>query len=171
MRRTLLPVAILATLALPGVAGGSVGYRAQTPVVTTNGVGEVRLGTTVKALHRRHLIGRLHPGCELDPGQRVAPLRRPLQGFAVFSHPSNRVSAVSITAGAETARAIGIGDTPHAARQAYPHAQYDPPGTAQPFPQGFVWVNNPEHPKMTFVVSPTSHRISELSVPAPNVCE
>jgi hypothetical protein len=145
--------------------------RVASVIVNSHGVGRVHLGDTVRSLHRRHLIGRLRPGCELDPGQRIARLRPPLRGFAVFTHPNNRVFSVSVTAGAETARGIGIGDTPHAALQAYPNAQYDPPGTAQPFPQGFVWVNSPQHPKMTFTVSPDSHRISELSVPAPNFCE
>ncbi|HET7120010.1 MAG TPA: hypothetical protein VFI17_02020 [Solirubrobacterales bacterium] len=172
MRKALaLPLVLALLVPVAASAGASDGSRLAAPVVSPQGVGAIQLGATVKSLHRRHLIGRLRPGCELDPGQRVAPLRPPLRGFAIFSHPNNRVSAVTVTKGAATARGIGIGSTPKAARQAYPKAEYDPPGTADPFPQGFLWVNSVQHPKMTFVVDPGTHKIIELSVPAPNFCE
>lgn len=101
----------------------------------------------------------------------MARLRSPLNGFAIFSHPNNRVSRISIRGGAATQRGIGIGSTPSEALQAYPNADYEPPGTAQPFEQGFIWVNSPQSAKMTFTVDADTHLITELSVPAPNFCE
>lgn len=140
-------------------------------IVSPGGVGALRLGARVSALHRRHLIGRLRPGCELDPGQRIAPLRAPLSGFAIFSHPNTRLAALSITNGAETASQIGIGSTPAEAREAYPRALYEPPGSVEPFAEGFFWVNGISHPKLTFTVDATTHLISVIGVPAPAFCE
>jgi hypothetical protein len=173
MRKALAVSLVLFIAASVAIATGGAGAspRLATAVVSPRGVGAVHIGATVKSLHRKHLIGRLRPGCELDPGQRVAPLRPPLRGFAVFSHPNNRVSAATVTQGAATARGIGIGAAPKAARQAYPKAEYDPPGTADPFPQGFLWINTVQRPQMTFVVDPGTHKIIELAVPAPNFCE
>jgi hypothetical protein len=173
MRRTLVLLA-LAALALPATAGSSSSGSPEllrAPVVSPRGVGPVQLGDTVRSLHRRHLIGRVRPGCELAPEQRVARLRPPLNGFAVFSGPSPRVRSIMIRGGAETARGIGIGSTPSEARQAYPNADYDPPGTFEPFEAGFIWVNSGRSARMTFVVDADTQRISELNVPTPNFCE
>jgi len=143
----------------------------QDQIVTPRGIGHLRIGTTVSSLHRHHLIRGLRPGCELDPGQRVARLRPPLKGFAIFADGKNRLSSLSITGGAETAKHIGIGSTPKEARAAYPRALYNPPGTFDPFAEGFFWINGIRHPKMTFVVDPGSNEISAIDVPAPSFCE
>jgi hypothetical protein len=135
--------------------------------------GEILLGDTVKALHKRKLIGRLRPGCELDPGQRVAPLRPPLEGLAIFSglpKKRNKVASLLVEGGAETVKGIGIGSTPGQARKAYPKADYDPP-PSKPFAEGFIWVNSSRHPQMTFIVDPKTRRITAIGVPAPNLCE
>jgi hypothetical protein len=165
-----LAILLVFTATVKGGAAGSAAPQTATLVVTPKGVGALRLGATAGALHDKHLIGRLRPGCELDPGQRVARLRAPLQGFAVFSR-SNRLFSLQITKGAQTGKGIGIGSTPKEAQQAYPKAEYDPPGTVPPFAQGFVWVNRVERPKMTFTVDSESHLIVELNVHAPNACE
>jgi hypothetical protein len=165
-----LAILLLVPVAVKGDAGGRAVSQAATLTVTPKGVGALRLGAPVSALRGKHLIGRLRPGCELDPGQRVARLRAPLQGFAVFRR-SNRLFSLQITNGAQTGRGIGIGSTPKEARQAYPKAEYDPPGTVPPFAQGFIWVNRVARPKMTFTVDPESQLIVEINVHAPNVCE
>jgi hypothetical protein len=159
-------------LAAGASAGASVApLEKRLAIASPQGVDGLRLGATVKSLHRRHLIRRLRPGCELDPGQRVARLRAPLSGFAVFSHPNTRLSSLTISAGAETAKQIGIGSTPKKAQQAYPQAIYKPPGSNDPFAEGFVFVNSTSHPKMMFTVDPKTKLISQISVPAPNFCE
>lgn len=173
--KLVLALLAVAAAALPAVAGGNDFDAESEPlratVVSSRGAGPVHLGDTVRSLHRRHLIGRLRPGCELDPGQRVARLRSPLKGFAIFSHPDNRVRSLTIEGGGETARGVGIGTSPSEARELYPNAEYDPPGTAGPFEDGFIWVNNTQSPKLTFVVDADTRVISQIDVPFPAFCE
>jgi len=140
-------------------------------IITPQGVGQLHLGATVASLHQRHLIRALHPGCELDPGQRVARLRPPLNGFAVFANGKNRLTSILVRGGAETAKHIGTGSTPKEARAAYPKALFKPPGSIEPFAEGFLFVNNIAHPKMTFVFDSKTHLISEIDVHSPNFCE
>jgi hypothetical protein len=141
------------------------------PEITPRGVGALRLGATVGALHRRQLIGGLRRGCELDPGQRVAPLRAPLAGWAIFANGRNRLSSIAIEGGAETARGIGIGSTAGEARRAYSSAEWISPRQAYPLQVGILWVNGSTHPKLTFLVDPSTHLIEAIAVPAPSFCE
>jgi hypothetical protein len=140
-------------------------------IITPHGVGPLHLGATVASLHHRHLIRGLGPGCELDPGQRVARLRPPLKGFAVFANGKKRLTSILVRSGAETAKHIGIGSTPKEARAAYPNALYKPPGSLDPFAEGFLFINDIAQPKMTFVFDSETHLISEIDVPSPNFCE
>src|SRR3954452_25510813 len=140
-------------------------------IITPHGVGQLHLGATVASLHRRHLSRGLRPGCELDPGQRVARLRPPLKGFAVFAAGKKRLTSIAIDSGAETAKHTGIGSTPKEARAAYPNALYKPPGSVEPFAEGFLFINSIAHPQMTFIFDSKTHLISEIDVPAPNFCE
>jgi hypothetical protein len=167
--RALALAAIAAVLAMTGIA-----MAGEAQIVGPGRAGEVLLGDTVRALHKRHLIGRLRPGCELDPGQRVAPLRPPLKGLAIFSGlPSkrNRVASLLVEDGAETVQGITVGSTVREARDAYSKAEYDPPGSAKPFAEGFLWVNRSRRPRMTFIIDPKTRRVSSIGVPTPNFCE
>jgi hypothetical protein len=148
---------------------------ARTDIVSPKGVGYfaigfVRIGATVQELHELHAIGRVGPSCEFDRS-RGAPLRAPLHGFAIFDYPGTRLSTLEITGGVETEPAIRIGSTAAEARRAYPRATYDAPGSLEPFAEGFLWIGGREHPKLTLVVDPKTHRISEIDVPAPSLCE
>jgi hypothetical protein len=166
LRRSLALWAVCgsATFCLAAVAVAS-------PFVTSHRVGGLRLGATVKTLHRKGLIGGLRKGCELDPGQRVAPLRAPLQGWAVFESGHKGLRGFTIEGGAETARHIGIGSTAAEARKAYPIALYEAPGTADPFAEGFLWVPNLQKPKLTMIIEPKTRRVEAISVPSPSFCE
>jgi hypothetical protein len=162
----------LVLLVVAAVTVPSVGAAApKTQVVTTSGVGALHLGATPTALRQKNLIGNLRKGCPLEPGQRVAPLRAPLRGWATFRANSNKLSQLTIEAGAETAKHVAIGSTASKARSAYPTAVYQAPGTADPFAQGFLWVPNPTHPKLTFIVDPASRTVEAITVPAPAFCE
>lgn len=165
-RRSLAVSIIGASLAL-----GSAGAAIASPFITPQGVGALRLGATPKALQNKGLIGGLRKGCELDPGQRVAPLRAPLKGWAVFDASHKGLHAITVEKGAETARHIGIGSTASAARTAYPNAHYEAPGTAEPFPQGFLWIPNLSKPQMTMLIDPGTRKVEAISVPAPSFCE
>jgi hypothetical protein len=154
-----------------GTSAASLLLPERSQIITPRGIGNLRLGATVASLHRHHLIRGLRPGCELDLGQRVARLRPPLKGFAVFAGGRKRLTSISIGGGAETAKHIGIGSTPKEGRNAYPQALYKPPGSSKPFAEGFLWVNSIAHPKMTFTVDSETNLISEIDVPFPNFCE
>ncbi|MGB7587636.1 MAG: hypothetical protein WBM00_02895 [Solirubrobacterales bacterium] len=168
----------LACVALSGGAFATAGQESTEQLVGSTmviagpkGVGELRLGMTVTALHERHLIGHVGRGCELAQGERAASLRPPLRGMAIFFRPNNRLWSVAVTKGTETSRNIGIGATASDVLRAYPGAEYNPPNPNAPLPQGVIGVNRLSHPKMTFVIDPHSHRVIELDVPYANFCE
>jgi len=141
------------------------------PTITAHGVGRLKLGRKAGALRRRHLVGNLRKGCEIDFGQRVAPLRAPLRGWAIFADGGNRLTSLSIEGGAETAGGIGVGSTAAEARAAYPAAEWDSPREMYPLPVGVLWVNDIEHPKFSVLVDPETHRVESISIPNPNFCE
>jgi len=161
----------LASLLLSGA--GPAGARAPAPVeatATAKGIGALRLGRTIEALRSEGLIGGAGKGCELAHGERIAPLKAPLEGSAHF-YPRSHLSALSITGGAETAAGVGIGTPAGRARRAYPAAIYDPPPPRAPIQVGFLWIGGRFHPKMTLVIDPDSHRVSEIDIPYPSICE
>src|SRR4051794_20056033 len=121
-------VAVATVTASSAATDGAAGAKSQ--VVTPSGVGAVRLGTTPAALRQKNLIGNLRKGCELEPGQRVAPLRAPLRGWATFAAHGHGLTQLTIEGGAETARHIGVGSTGSEALAAYPDGLYQRPGTA-----------------------------------------
>lgn len=170
-RLSVLSIVLVAVTALTASATATAAPGAKTPVVTTSGVGALRLGATPAALRQKGLIGNLRKGCELEPGQRVAPLRTPLRGWATFAAQGHGLTGLTIEGGAETARHIAIGSTAAEARAAYPQARYQAPGTADPFAQGFLWIPNLTHPKMTLVVEPGTRTVEAITVPAPAFCE
>lgn len=166
LRRILVISTICASLIL-----SLVGAAFASPFITPHRVGGLRLGATSKALQRRGLIGRIRRGCELDPGQQVAPLRAPLRGWAVFQTGQRGLLAFTVEGGAETARHVGIGSTASEAREAYPDALYEAPGTVKPFAEGFLWVPSLSKPKLTMTIEPGTRQVEAISVPSPNFCE
>jgi hypothetical protein len=173
----ILRVSLLASLSLLvgaviwAAPGGAVSYAPALQTVKPGQVGPIHLGDTIASLSERKLIGRVHPGCELDPGQRTAHLRPPLKGWAYFFHGGKRLSSLSIEAGAETAQHIRVGSTVSEAMRAYPNAEYDRPGSNKPFAEGFLWVDRSAKPKMTFVIFPDTKRVEAIDLPSPNFCE
>jgi hypothetical protein len=166
---TALVALVAGSLAGSGATGLSLAPRLT--IVKPGSVGEIELGDTIRSLSDRKLIGVLRPGCELDPGQRFARLKPPLKGVAVFFHGGKRLSSIVVEGGAETASGIQVGSTVREAREAYPKAEYDPPGSNEPFVEGFLWVNRASNPKMTFLIEHRSKRVLSISVPSVNFCE
>ncbi len=138
--------------------------------VGAKGVAGVQLGMSAKHLREAGRIGPLGPGCELDPGQKVAQLQPPLRGTAVFK-ANRRLAALNLSGGVRTARGIRVGSTAVSARAAYPRAFYQAPGTADPFAEGFLWINSIERPVLTLTVNPSSRKVETISVHAPSFCE
>jgi hypothetical protein len=161
----LLVAVFFGSTLLPGAADAS------TPIITPSGVGALQLGATVKSLRQRGLIGGLRKGCELDPGQRVAPLRAPLSGWAIFGGGGGRLASLTIEGGAETAHGIGVGSTAAEARASYPSGEWLSPQKMYPLPVGLLWVNGYRHPKLSFLVNPSTYRVESIAVPSPNFCE
>ncbi len=125
----------------------------------------------MKSLHRRGLIGRVRKGCELDPGQRVAPLRGPFSGWAIFSEGHYRLTSIQVESGAETARGVGIGSTAREARAAYPSADWSSPREMYPLPVGLLTVVKNHHAKLSFLFDPNTYRVESILIPSPNFCE
>jgi hypothetical protein len=140
-------------------------------VATPAGVGDLHLGATAASLLRRHLIGPLRPGCELDPGQQVADLLPPLRGNAVFSDPNTRLSSIVVTGGAATSRGIGIGASAITMLGAYPKAEFEPPHPNAPIPAGLLTVMRGEDVLMTMAVDFRTRLVSEIAIPYANLCE
>jgi hypothetical protein len=166
--------ALLAVVASLSMLGGDVAAAApktKTFVVTNRGVAAVHLGASAASLRRKNLIGNLRKGCELEPGQQVAPLDAPLRGWATFGAHGHGLTQLTIEGGAETARHVAVGSTASEARGAYPNALYEGPGTVKPFAQGFLWIPSLTHPKMTFIVEPGSRTVEAITVPSPAFCE
>jgi hypothetical protein len=140
-------------------------------VITPHGVGRLRLGRRAGSLRRQHLIVSLRKGCEIDVGQRAAPLGPPLEGWAIFADGANRLTSLSIEGGVRTVLGIGVGSTAAEARAAYPAADWDSPREMYPLPVGVLWVEGIDHPKFSIVVDPETHRVDSIAVPATNFCE
>jgi hypothetical protein len=98
-------------------AGRRPGRRAQSRMRFGSLVRSVERGSgTPLAICVRH-VSRI----QAIPCQRIAPLRAPLRGWALFGAGKKRLSEITIEGGrAETARHGSIGSTASEARAAYP---------------------------------------------------
>ena len=167
--RVTVGLALLLTglaLALPAAA------QAPPARVTADGVGDVRLGSTFRALRRQGLVGRLQPGCELSsPRPRIAMLRAPLRGSVTFTaRRPHRATDITVTGGA-AARGVGIGDRPRAIRRAFPRVRFDH-STDTTF--GITLARVPGRrgrDRLQFAVDVETRRVNTIAVPAISFCE
>jgi hypothetical protein len=140
--------------------------------ITFKGVGQVKLGMTFKQLRAKHLVGKLHKGCELGgPGTRTARLRSPLKGSVNFvpDKVPRRVSDVTITGGAK-ARGVGIGDRLRDIKKKFPKRKVDH-SQEDVFGAFFVFIPRAQSPKMMFVIDSTTRKITMIGVPVVAFCE
>src|SRR5947207_2357636 len=103
---------LCALLAVASVlVAAAVAIAVTTATINATGAGGVKIGKTYRALHHKRLLGRIRHGCELGgPNTRSARLRAPLHGLVNFTLSSPRkVTDITVTGGARTARGIGIG--------------------------------------------------------------
>jgi hypothetical protein len=170
MRRTIVTLAVVGACAVGAAAAPGMTASAPAPKkITSKGVGQVKLGKTFATLREQHLVGKLRKGCELAPNTRTARLRSPLNGSVNFSQSNPRKATdITIRGGAE-ARGVGIGDTIADIKAAYPkrkvdHSQDDIFGT-------FVFVPKKNNPKLTFLVSVDTKKITLIGVPFIALCE
>jgi len=165
-----LAAAVLVALALGnGIAGGRT-VTAVPPTASAKGVGDLRLGGRLSDLRAGGLVGAAGPGCILAPGERVAPLRPPLEGTAHF-YPGQRLSALNVTRGAVTSTGVRIGSSARSATRAYPGAVYDPPPENIATLPGYIWIGGRFHSRMVLVIGNHSRRVLEITIPHPSICE
>ncbi len=175
MKRISISLIVLTVCVSAALLAGSAGASAARPrllIATPQGVGPYKLGASLRSLHKRHLLKRLRPGCELDPGQRVARLRGAgAFGFAIFGGGGNRLTSIQITNGARTKTGIRIGSSIARSRAAYPKAEFHAPGTFDPFSAGFLFVGGARHTRLALVFDAHTRRVASIDVPSPSFCE
>src|SRR5262249_2963213 len=109
LRRRLGFAAVVGTMA---IAGSGIAVSAQTAggaKITPKGVGSVKLRATFTKLRQRHIVGRLHRGCELAPNTRSARLLKPLKGSVDFTRKTPRRVTDILVRGGATAPGVGVG--------------------------------------------------------------
>jgi hypothetical protein len=166
-------IAVAALAALAIATAGSAAAASISPTGTTatwHGVGDLQFGRKLSELRAEGLVGRAGPGCILAPGEKVAPLRPPLEGVAHF-YPGERLSALNLTGGAVTSTGVRVGSSAAQAQKAYPGAIYDPPPARIPTLPGYMWVGGRFHSRMTLVIGNHSRRVVEITIPHPSICE
>jgi hypothetical protein len=162
-----------ALVGITALASSGIAVSAQTasgPKVTPRGVGGIKLGATFTKLHRRHLVGRLHRGCELAPNTRSARLLAPLKGSVDFTRKAPRRVADVVVRGGAKARGVGIGATIADIQSAYPSAIIDH-GTEQTFQITLVRIPRSGGGRIQFAVPLSTHRVSLIGVPFIPFCE
>jgi len=168
--RTAIAIGTVATVVATAGSAMALVPAEQAPVADAGGVGEIRIGSTLGSLRAEKLVGGARMGCELARGERVAPLRPPLEGVAHF-YPGERLSAINITGGAVTSTGVRIGSPAGRARRAYPGAIYDSPPAHIPTLPGYLWIGGRFHSRMALVIGNGSRRVLEITIPHPSICE
>jgi hypothetical protein len=164
---------LVALVGIAAVASSGIALSAQTAAtakITPKGVGAVKLGATNTKLRQRHLIGRLHRGCELAPNTRSAKLLKPLKGSVDFNRKRPRRVADILVRGGAKARGVGIGATISDIQNAYPSAIIDH-STEPTFHLTLVRIPRNGGGRIQFAVPQSTHRVSLIGVPFIAFCE
>ena len=164
MRRAALALPFVALL-VSGLAAPAESAAVQR--ITAEGVGQIELGMRFDELRERHLVGKLRPGCELAPDQRIARLRSPLRGSVTFV--DRKVRQISVVRGAR-ARGVRVGDRIRDIRDAYPRARIDR-STEGMFGITLVRVPKRGGGKLQFSVPVDTGEIDLIAVPIVPFCE
>ena len=134
------------------------------PVLSAEGLGDLRIGMSAEDASATGLIGEIGPGCELaGPGNEGADLVG-ADGFVTFQ--DGELVAIDVRGGAETAEGIAVGDSLDDLRSAYGDVEVDTT-TEDVFafwiarvPAGFE-----------AVVDPGTEEITTIAVPQVQLCD
>lgn len=170
------PFHVIASLVVAAVMVCAAATPAQTAggtaqMVSSSGVGAVKLGKTYEKLREQKLIGKIRRGCEAGgPNTRSARLLAPLKGGVDFTLTSpRRVTTITITGGA-AARGVGIGDTIEDIKKAFNKAKIDN-STEEVFGITLVKVPKNDGGRFQFAVDVDSKRITVIGIPQLAFCE
>lgn len=164
---------LAALIGITALVSSGIAVSAQTAAgakITPRGVGGVKVGATFTKLRQRHLVGRLHRGCELAPNTRSARLLAPLKGSVDFTRKTPRRVADIVVRGGARARGVGIGATIPDIQSAYPSAIIDH-STEQTFQITLVRIPRNGGGRIQFAVPLSTHRVSLIGVPFIPFCE
>jgi hypothetical protein len=160
-----------AVAAVAFAAPAQAGSLAAPKKVTAKGIGQVKVGATFRQMRRKHLVGKLGPGCPFEsPAGRSSNLRSPLRGFVDWTIESpRRVRNVAISRGAK-ARGVGIGDTIADIKAKFPKAKvhHNPESV---FHVSLVTVPKSGGGRIAFTVDVDTHRITLIGVPFIPFCD
>lgn len=154
-----------------GAAETPLGFHAAAPAtITATRAGAVRLGATYISLRRAGLVGKIRPGCPLQPGSRYAPLRKPLTG-AVELSPDRRHTAQAIfVGGGGAARGVRIGATIADIRHAFPAVKIDR-STEAVFGISLASVPKRGGGPIDFAVSTKTGKVNTIAIPRLLFCD
>jgi hypothetical protein len=164
---------VLALVAVPAATGTSE-HGVMSPglaTLTAKGVGPIKIGATYASLKAAGLVGKLSPGCELvTPRESGAQLIGAIKGSATFNKKQKLV-AITVRKGAETAKHVTIGDSAKSALAKYPGAKYQRASVKDPIPYSSITVISGGNIQFSFLVSAKTQKIVELDVPTAQFCE
>lgn len=169
--RTRLTAALLVAATLAAGAAAVQADSTAPATITRSRVGAVELHATYQSLRRRHLVGKIRPGCELGgPSTRSAPLRAPARGSVDFTlHSPRKVANITVFGGAE-ARGVGIGATLEEITAHFPAAEADH-STDATFGYTSVRVPKGEGGRLEFALDTQTHVVTAIGIPFVAACE
>lgn len=134
------------------------------PVLSPEGLGDLRIGMSAEEASATGLIGEIGPGCELaGPGNEGADLVG-ADGFVTFQ--DGELVAIDVREGAETAEGIRVGDSLDDLRTAYDDVEVD---TTTEDVFAFWIARVPAG--IEAVVEPETEEITSLAVPQVQLCD
>ncbi|MEA2169374.1 MAG: hypothetical protein QOF76_2674 [Solirubrobacteraceae bacterium] len=165
MIRRLAPVA--AVLAL-GLGASAPAYAPKPKTITGTGIGKIQLGATYKSLHKKGLVGKKVPGCELaSPPQKGASLKPPLRGSVIVE--SGKVTNITVFDGAEV-NGVGPGSGLDDVKAAFPNAKVDSSQLGT-FDAYFVRVKKADGGPFTFIVDGETEETVSVGIPYAALCD
>ncbi len=123
----ILRAATVGLLVAAGAAATAASARDQAPVISRNGVGQVKLGASYDELREAKAIRKIESGCEVVPGSRFAELKSPLEGVVNFTTSGEPTAETIVISGGDTStrKGIGIGDRKKDVKNVYPDAEFN----------------------------------------------
>jgi hypothetical protein len=169
--RRLLPALALAAALAAAPALARPDRPAASAKITGKGVDGVKLGASYTSLRLAHKLAKATLGCELaGPQARSARLRAPLKGSVDLTQTRPRKVATIVVTGGAKARGVGVGGTFAQIKAAFPGTKLSH-ATDSTFGISVAHVKKSAGGPISFAVSTTTHKITQIGVPQLSFCE